>query len=149
MIENNITTAEKSISEQIDELLPELSHNQMRFVVAMLDLGRGASKKEGAEMIGVKPDTVYRWNGVVDTVIELFRTQSVLVAQRIREQNLIKAMMVKVAGLDSDNERVRQAVASEIIEWALGKALVKQDITSDGKPIKGYISVSPDDWDDE
>ncbi|RPJ29476.1 MAG: PBSX family phage terminase large subunit [Chloroflexi bacterium] len=54
-------------------------------------------------------------------------------ARAIRRKNLVKAMMVKAGGLDSDNEVVRQKAASEIIEWELGKA--DQPLTGkDGEP---------------
>jgi len=34
------------------------------------------------------------------------------------------------------------------IEIAYGKTPDNLDITSGGKPLKGYIGISPDDWDD-
>lgn len=33
------------------------------------------------------------------------------------------------------------------IEITFGKVPDKLDVTSDGKPLKGYISISPEDWD--
>ena len=45
-------------------------------------------------------------------------------------------MAVKVAGLDSENERVRQDAATELIEWELGKAKQTSEyLGKDGQPI--------------
>lgn len=51
-----------------------------------------------------------------------------VVARHIRRRNLAKAMMVKAAGLDAEDERIRQSVATELIEWEMGKATQKQEI---------------------
>jgi len=46
-------------------------------------------------------------------------------------------MAIKLAGLDNRDERVRQAVATEIIEWELGKATQRQEHTgAEGRPIE-------------
>jgi len=54
--------------------------------------------------------------------------------------------MVKVKGLDSVDEALRQRVASEIIEWEMGKATQRQEVSGrDGGPLKvQYIN----DWRD-
>ena len=124
---------EKSISEQLNDVLGKLSKNQIRFAVAMLEC---PSKKDAAEAVGLNPDTVYRWNGDVDEAVRLMSLETTASAIALRKKNLIKAMMVKVAGLDSDDEGVRQKSATEIIEAELGKATQYQDVTSGGEPIK-------------
>lgn len=133
---NDTAVTQNSISERLSEIIDELSHNQMRFVIAMLDGGRRMSKKDAAEIVGIQPDTVYRWNGIVDEAIELFRQDAMITAQTIRKQNLVKAMAVKVAGLNSDDEALRQKTATEIIEWELGKAVITQDLLSGGQPME-------------
>jgi hypothetical protein len=40
-----------------------------------------------------------------------------------------KAAAVKVAGLDSDHEKIRQDAASEILDRNLGKPTMRQEIT--------------------
>jgi len=59
------------------------------------------------------------------------------VAQHIRRRALAKAMLVKAGGLDSIREGIQQRVATEIIEWEMGKAeqLTKTDITTGGDKI--------------
>jgi hypothetical protein len=124
------TNPEKSISEQLSEVLKHLSVDQVRYVVARMDY---PTKGEAAQAIGLKPDTVYRWNGNVERAVELMALDTVESAKAVRVRNLLKAMAIKVKGLDSDDEKVRQNVATELIEWEMGKALQKQDLSnSDG-----------------
>ena len=123
---------EKSISSELTEILSRLSVDQRRYVVARMDY---PTKHEAAKAIGMKADTVYRWRDDVERAVELLSIDIVAGVKQIRLQALAKAMMVKVKGLDSGDERVRQAAATEIIEWELGKAMQKTDVTSDGEKI--------------
>jgi len=71
-------------------------------------------------------------------------------ATEMRRRNLAKAMGVKVKGLDSESERTRQGVASEIIEWEMGKA--KQTVDSmvsgpGGGPVDVIIGWKQQDGD--
>lgn len=129
---------EKSISERLNEILGQLSKDQLRFVVALQEY---PSKREAAEAIGLKPDTVYRWSGQVEEAARLMAKERLEGAKAIRQRALVKAIMVKIAGLDSNDEQVRQKAATEIIEWELGKALQKQDLTSGGEKIQQPITV--------
>jgi len=127
------TNHEKSISEQLSEVLGKLSVDQVRYVIARMDY---PTKGEAATAIGLKPDTVYRWNGEVERAVELMALNTIESAKAIRVRNLLKAVAVKVKGLDSKDEKIRQTVATELIEWELGKAGGKLDISSGGKPLQ-------------
>ena len=134
---------EKPTSERLGEVLTQLSTDQIRFVIARQDV---STDKEAAEGIGIKPNTVYNWPAVVKEATQLMAADGLVVAQHIRSHNVAKAMQVKVAGLNSDDERVRQGVATEVIEWEMGKATLRQVITgADGEPIvlqvKGFDEV--------
>ena len=61
----------------------------------------------------------------------------------VRKRNLLKAIMVKVAGLDSSDESIRQKVASELIEWELGTATKTQAINLDGSLV-AFVEVLTD-----
>lgn len=124
---------EKSTSEQLSELLKQLSKDQLRYVVAFQDY---PSKKDAAEAVGIKPNTVYNWPDVVDVVAQMMAMESADSALAIRRRNVVKAMMVKVTGLDSNDERIRQNAATEIIEGELGKAGQKVDLTTGGEKIE-------------
>ena len=110
---------EISIYERISELINTLSADQLRFIAIRPDY---KTDKEAAEAISLKPDTVYHWPSMVKEAIRLLSLDRVATAQNLRRRHLIKAMMVKVRGLDSDNERIRQGVATEIVEGELGQA---------------------------
>jgi len=95
------------------------------------------SKKDAAEYIGIEPNTVYKWDTYVDDALEVARADIHRAALDRRKQAVLKAIAVKIALLDSEDENVRSKVASEIIEWELGKA--SQGVTvgnADGKPFK-------------
>ena len=118
---------EKSTSDtNFRRLWQQLTHNQRRFAVAMLD---SPSKKEAALACELEPNTVYKWNGVVDEVVEILLERAADSAYDILEGNVVKASMVKVAGLDSTEEKVRQDVASEVLDRVMGKPTQRQEIS--------------------
>lgn len=96
-----------------------LSKDQLRFVVKMQEC---SSKKDAAEELGLKVQTVYNWPSIVDDAIRLLALDIVESSRQMRKSALARAIAVKIAGLDSSDERVRQAAATEIIEAELGKA---------------------------
>jgi predicted DNA-binding protein (UPF0251 family) len=107
----------------LEAVLARLSTDQIRFVIARSET---TTDKDAARAIGISPETVKHWpksaKADVASAVKLMAHDGVVTALHIRRRNLAKAMGVKVAGLDSPDEKVRQAVASEIIEWELGKA---------------------------
>ena len=123
----------KSISEDLDAALAQLSTDQIRFAIARNEY---PTDKATAEAIGIKPDTVYHWPDVVRDAVRLMVGDGAVTALHLRKRNLGKAMAVKVAGLDSDDERLRQSVATEVVEWELGKATQRSEHTGkDGEAI--------------
>jgi hypothetical protein len=127
-VENNRTITENSISEELLLLLADMTPNQIRYIVSAQDY---QTVKEAAEAVDLKPDTVYRWPPEVKRAVELFAQDSAAGALAIRRRYLSKAMAVKVAGLDSDDEGVRQRASTEIIEWELGRATQTQEQSGD------------------
>jgi len=114
---------EKSISDTLESVLGQLSTDQIRFVVARQEF---ATDKEAANAIGIKPDTVYHWPEIVKDAVRLMADDGLVTALHLRRRNLAKAMLVKVKGLESDDDKIRQSVATEIIEWELGRATQPQ-----------------------
>jgi hypothetical protein len=132
------TNQEKSSSE-LDQVLQRLTADQIRFIVARQEF---STDKEAAEEIGIKPDTVYQWKHKghpIDSAVRLMALDGVIVAQHIRRRNLAKAMSVKVAGLNSEDEKLRQGVATEVIEWEMGRATLTG---KDGGPIETKTNVT-------
>lgn len=103
-----------------------LTDSQWRFVTAMIE-NPEFSKADGARHVGLKPNTVYTWAAHVDEALELARSDIQMAALQARKAALLKAIRVKVRGLDSKDERVRQSAATEIIEWELGKPTQRQE----------------------
>lgn len=130
---NEQPIAEKSISERIPAIWAKLSRNQRRFVIAMLE---SPTKKEAAEAIGMSPDTVYRWPDEVFDAIAAIEADRQASAISILAANVPKAAMVKTAGLDSDNEKIRQDSATEVLDRVLGKPMQRSEVTGgDGAPV--------------
>lgn len=131
---------EKYTSEQLRAVMEQLSADQIRYVVARQEF---STDKEAAEAIGMSPQTIYRWPEIVKDAVRLMAIDGLVTAQVIRKRNLAKAMLVKVGGLDSDDERIRQGTSTEIIEWEMGKAGQPIDVTSGGERlIVEYVN----DW---
>jgi hypothetical protein len=108
-----------------------LSDTQWRFITAMIE-NPDFSKKDAANHIGIEADTVYRWPAYVNDAINQARRDVHEAARNMRKQAVLKAIAVKVALLDSDDENVRSKAASEIIEWELGKATQRNELTGAG-----------------
>lgn len=66
-------------------------------------------------------------------------------ASIILEEATVEAAKVKAKGLKSRDERVKQAVATEILDRALGKPTQRQDITTDGSKITIRLVGNDDD----
>ena len=121
---------------RLREILAQLTKDQIRFVVALQEY---PSKDAAAKAIGLKPATVYEWTELVDEAAKLMAVDAVNSALELRRKALTKAMAVKLAGLDSKNEVIRQKAASEIVEWELGKALQKLGGISEDGALKVVI----------
>lgn len=136
-----VLTQEKSSSDELVQVVARLSTDQIRFVVARQEF---STDKEAAEEIGIKPDTVYQWKHKghpIDEAVRLMALDGIIIAKELRRRNLAKAMAVKVAGLDVDDDKLRQAIATEIIEWEMGKAAQRQEVSGPGG---GPVAVEHD-----
>jgi len=138
----NESTPNDTDSSALDDILKQLTITQLRFIVAR---NESKSDREAAEMIGISPSTVKGWDNKaqVDEAIRLMLFDGIVMARTLRRRNLAKAMAVKVAGLNSVDEKLRQSVATEIVEWEMGKAQGSVDVTSKGEQIQ-YVNVGVD-----
>lgn len=131
-------------TERLKELLQRLTMTQMRYVIARLE---AKSDKEAAEIIKITPSTVRSWDNKaeVDEAVTLMRVDGMLTALEMRRRNLAKAMAVKAAGLDSDDEPIRQKSATEIIEWEMGKAIQKTEHAGSISVWAQFVQEAQDD----
>ena len=134
---------ENQEKQKLQTILAQLTKDQLRFIVALQE---HHTKDAAAKAINVKVATVYNWDAsLIDEAARLMALDVVKSAIELRRRNLIKAMGVKAAGLDSKNEIVRQKTATEIIEWETGKAGQLLDITSGGEKITKIVVEWQDD----
>lgn len=126
---------EKSSSERLAEIWSKLNRNQKRYVIACVEY---PIKKDAALAIGIEPQTAYAWPHYVNEAVDLVIDETVEGARGILKHSVAKAAMVKASGLDSDDEKTRQAAATEIIDRLLGKA--SQPMEHTGKD-KGPIEI--------
>ena len=94
---------------------------------------KSRTKKDAAEAIQLTPDTIYRWPDYVDDALLLAQENLHDAIIEMRKQSALKAMSVKVALLDSEDENVRSRAATELIEWELGKAMQRGELTVERK----------------
>ncbi len=141
---------ETSLNTELDAVLSRLTMDQIRFVIARQE---AFSDKEAAENLNIKPKAVSNWKqsgAPIDEACHLMAMDGMITMLHIRRRVLAKAMAVKAAGLESDNERVRQSVATEIIEWESGKATQKQELTgANGGPIQTAGTLTIIEYDDD
>jgi len=134
-----------SSSEDLDRVLAQLTPDQIRFVVARQEHN---TDKEAAESLELKPNTISYWKAKdvpIDRAVRLMALDGLVTALHVRKRNLAKAMLVKVGGLDSEDERTRQNVATEVIEWEMGKAMSRTEVAGpDGGPIETKTAVRVD-----
>jgi len=123
----------KPISEQLQDALAQLSTDQIRYIVVRQGY---TSDKDAADALGMKPDRVYHWPPIVKEACRLMAGDGIVVARHVLRKNLAKAALIKAAGLDSDNERISQDVAAEILDRELGKPTQRQELGGpDGSPL--------------
>jgi len=80
---------------------------------------------------------------LLETLANELHFQAKLKAQSILEQAIEKAAEVKVSGLVSRNENIKQSSASEILDRNLGKATQKTEIAgTDGNALKILVEYA-------
>lgn len=127
-----------STSDELDALLGQLTAEQIRYVIARRE---SRSITEACAAIGMSRDVYYKsWTpderALIDEAVRLMEHDGVVTAMHLRRRALAEAMAVKVAGLRSDEEATRQRVATELIEWELGKAKRTQDVN-----LAGFVAM--------
>lgn len=133
---SNSQTVENYTSSEFLQLWQGLTHNQRRFAVAMLEC---SNKKEAAELVGLTPQTVYRWPETIDKVVEYLLADVTGSVTDILHSNAVKAAMIKVGGLDASEEKTRLETASEVLDRVIGRPTAKTELSG---PDGGAIEIS-------
>lgn len=118
-----------------------MSIEQRRFTIARLEHN---SDKAAADALDMNIVTVRNWANKKDVneVVGLLLTDLKQGAITILAEAVSKAAMVKIAGLGHTDPRIRQDVATEVLDRALGKPTQKQEITGkDGTPLNVHVYI--------
>lgn len=104
--------------ERLRKVLRMLTPQQLRFVAVRPHCNSDA---EAALEVGVSPATVWRWPQRVHLAVRLMAADGMIVSLEILRSALPKAAMRKVDGLNSLDERIQQAAATEILDRFHGR----------------------------
>ena len=111
-----------ALAADLRSLLRGMSPEQKRFISKRPWCN---SNREAAELAEVPIDTVNGWRkrGIpIDKAVGLLADDGVIMADEILRDGLATAAHVKVAGLESEDERIQQQASTEILDRKLGKA---------------------------
>ena len=143
---NHTSSDQPDTNSGLDAILAQLTIDEIRFMIARSD---ATTDKDAAKAIGISPNTVKGWpmerKDLIREALRYMAEDGLVTALHLRRRNLAKAMAVKVKGLESDDERLRQSVATEVIEWELGRATQPQEHSGPGG---GAIEVKHEYSDD-
>jgi len=114
-----------NLDDSLEDILSRLTIAQLRWVV---ERQRCDSDATAALTIGINPKSVGNWPPEVHRAAQLVAMSGVEAAVEIIKGSVMKAALVKVTGLDSRNEKVRQEAATEILDRIMGKPGQKVDL---------------------
>lgn len=106
--------------QRLRQILVTLTPQQLRYVAERY---RHDSNADALRALNMSPDAPYRWpnRADVDEAVRLMAFDGVFVSRELLRRALPLAAVVKVAGLESADERIRQAAATEILDRFHGK----------------------------
>ena len=116
--------------QQYKDIINMMTVTQRRFLTNLHITGGSVSK--AAKLPGISPITPPTWKADWRRAYALSLDDAEMAAKEELKGALAKAVGTKIDLLDSPNERVRSRAASEIIEWMLGKAVAKNEISGTG-----------------
>ena len=122
-------TEEVTSAEGFEDIWNKLNHNQRRFVIARLEHTR---KSDAAKEIDIAPETVYRWPDYVDEAVDYLMSDVKDRAFDILQSGVLKAAMLKLEGLEYEDNDLQQKIASEVLDRVLGRATSKAEIMGAG-----------------
>lgn len=122
-MQHDIATAAELTPEQqqrLTTILKDCTVKQRAYIgnrVALMNV------TDAAKAAGIVVSTVQRWPAMIDEAIDMLSIAAVFAAKSMLENAVIKAALVKIGGLDSLDEAVKQRAATEILDRVLGKAV--------------------------
>lgn len=129
-------------SNDLSAVLEQLTAEQIRYAIARRQC---RTIVEACAAIALPRSAYYSWSdeerALIDEAVRLMEHDGVVTALHLRRRALAEAMAVKTAGLRSNDEKLRQSVSTELIEWELGKA--KQSVDTNAH-VAVDVHTSPD-----
>lgn len=128
-----IEDLQATASDELSKVLRQLTDKELHYVVARMQCD---SEQQAATLMGLTRRALYarydgRWE-IIRRAVTLAIQDGVITSLEMRRRALLDAMQVKISGLNSRSEAVRQRTATEIIEWQLGKATQPTELTGKG-----------------
>lgn len=114
-------------AKNINRLLENATPEQVKWVLARL-----VTKTDGeaAKEIGMHPSTISRWpnKADLDQAVALYLRQPIDAALSILHEAAVDAAVIKVSGLKSKKDTIRQSAATEILDRNIGKPKQTQEV---------------------
>lgn len=129
-----LTHLSEKDEEKLRKILRGLTPQQLRFVAVRPHCNSDA---EAAIEAGISPSTVWRWPQRVHAAVRLMSGDGMIASYELLRAGLPKAAMRKLDGLDSRDERIQQAAATEILDRFHGKPKQSIDAT-----VHGPVSIT-------
>ena len=125
--------------------LDQLKDSRLDYVIAR---SKARTDAEGYREAGIAKASFYSWpeeeRARLNDLAQQVKRASALRAMMILQDATEEAARVKVEGLKSRKENIKQDAASEILDRMIGKPVIRQEVSGrEGGPI---IVVN---WDDE
>lgn len=120
-------------SSDLGGVLERLTAEQIRYAIARRQC---RTIVDACAAIDLPRSAYYDWSdderALIDDAVRLMERDGVVTALHLRRRALAEAMAVKTAGLRDADPKLRQGVATELIEWELGKAKQSMDANVHG-----------------
>ena len=119
---------------RLEEIKRTLSPDQLRYLTERVLCRTDA---EAARNVGIDPHVAYNWPNKqeINEAVSLLLEEGLQVSLDIMRRNLARAAKVKVSGLDSKKEAIKQGVATEILDRFHGKPRQQSDVNVSGGPL--------------
>ena len=115
--------------DELQAILDKLEDRELDYV---LERSKVSKDSEAFRAMGISPSTFYGWDKerreyLAETAQRLKRANAVR-ATMVLQGAVEKAAQVKVSGLESRKDNVKQGAATEILDRMLGKPTQRQEV---------------------
>jgi hypothetical protein len=123
----------------LDDLRTVLDGLQDKQLAYVISRSKSVSTAEALRNANLGKNVYYKWTEeereYLEEVAYKLQRENAVRAMMILQDAAVKAAEVKVSGLNDRDSRIKQSVATEILDRTVGKSTDKLDVTSGGEPI--------------